>query len=102
MSRYIDADKLIEHFKAELEKIPLDPDRFPTCYGLRLGYAGVFDYIYSQPLVDVKADAVKRTIDAVRSKAVRNAYSCMISGELRETYTIKGIALTEIEESLLS
>ena len=49
----------------------------------------------------VKADTAKKTLDAVRSRATRNAYSCMISGDIRETYTISGKALEEIEKELL-
>lgn len=47
------------------------------------------------------ADTAKKTLDAVRSRATRNAYSCMISGNIRETYTISGKALEEIEKELL-
>ena len=39
---------------------------------------------------------VKKVIDAVKSKASRNSYSCMASGELREIFTIKGRDLDEI------
>lgn len=49
----------------------------------------------------VLADTAKKTLDAVRSRATRNAYSCMISGGIRETYTISGKALEEIEKELL-
>ena len=45
-------------------------------------------------------DIVNKTIDAVRSKGVRNAYSCMVSGKLHETYTIKGTALEEIVKEI--
>lgn len=50
---------------------------------------------------DVQATTIKKTIDAIKSKGVRNAYSCMISGTLRETYTIKGSDLDEIEKEML-
>ena len=48
-----------------------------------------------------KADTVKKTIDAIKSKGVRNAYSCMISGNMRETYTIKASDLDDIEKEML-
>lgn len=51
--------------------------------------------------IDIKADTIKKTLDAIRSRATRNAYSCMISGDIRETYTISGKALEEIEKELL-
>lgn len=44
----------------------------------------------------IKADTALKVIDAVKSRGTRNAYSCMISGELHETYTISGKALDEI------
>lgn len=50
----------------------------------------------------IKADTVKKTLDVVRSRGTRNAYSCIISGEIRETYIISGKALEEIEEELLN
>lgn len=49
----------------------------------------------------IKADTIKKTLDAVKSRAVRNHYSCIISGELHETYIISGKALIEIEKELL-
>lgn len=39
---------------------------------------------------------VKRVIDAVKSKASRNAYSCMASGDMKEIFTIRGRDLNEI------
>ena len=50
---------------------------------------------------EIRADTAKKTLDAVRSRATRNAYSCMISGNIRETYTISGEALDKIEKELL-
>ena len=44
---------------------------------------------------------VKRVIDAVKSKASRNAYSCMATGDMKEIFTIRGRDLDEIEKSIL-
>ena len=41
---------------------------------------------------------VKKVIDAVKSKASRNASSCMATGIMREIFTIRGSALDEIAE----
>ena len=48
----------------------------------------------------IQTAAVKKTIEAVKSRGTRNAYSCMISGEIHETYTIKGTAFEEIVKEL--
>ena len=39
---------------------------------------------------------VQKVIDAVKSKASRNACSCMASGEMKEIFTIRGRDLDEI------
>lgn len=48
-----------------------------------------------------KCEIVKKTIDAIKSRSDRHTYSCMFSGDIRETYTISGKALDEIEKELL-
>lgn len=48
-----------------------------------------------------KCEIVKKTIDAIKSRSDRHTYSCMISGNMRETYTISGKALEEIEKEML-
>lgn len=44
---------------------------------------------------------VKRVIDAVKSKASRNASTCMASGIMREIFTIRGRDLDEIRRKFL-
>ena len=55
----------------------------------------------TEQILKERADAVKRTIEAVKQRGMRNAYACTISGEFHETYTIKGSVLDEIEQEML-
>lgn len=52
-------------------------------------------------LENAKTHTVKKALAAIKSRSDRHTYSCMISGDIRETYTISGKALDEIEKELL-
>jgi hypothetical protein len=49
----------------------------------------------------VKANTVQMVMTLIKERSVRNAYSCTISGEFRETYSIKGIALDQIAKEIV-
>lgn len=61
--------------------------------------ARCFDVLCADAVSFIKessADTALKVIGAVKSRGTRNAYSCIISGELHETYTLKGSVLDEI------
>ncbi len=54
-----------------------------------------------EAMAKVKADTVHKTIAAVKTRCSRVAYSDMATGKMRETFTIRGKDLDEIEKELL-
>lgn len=45
-------------------------------------------------------EVVPETINKIKKRANCDSYSCLISGEIKETYSISGKALDEIEKEL--
>ena len=63
----------------------------------------VTNMVYRITLTKLYAElktSVHKTMDIIKSKSTRTAYSCMASGEMHETYTIRGSDLVEIEKEL--
>lgn len=100
--------RLIKELTEENEKLTINMN----AYGLtakRLGEENerlmrdktALECVVSTARNQAKADTVRKVITLVKERSLRNAYSCMISGEFRETYTIKGFVLDEIEKEVV-
>jgi hypothetical protein len=58
--------------------------------------------ITAEQFKELRAELVKETFDAIKKRANKTSYSCMISGDIHETYSISGKALDELEKELLN